>query len=321
MNFWWEADAPLWTVLLAPAEAVYALGAALHRRSVRPLKARVPVISVGNLVVGGAGKTPVTLALALRLAARGRRPLVLSRGYGRASSEPRFVNADSRAAEVGDEPLMLARHGVRVQVGPRRAELALAASDADVVLLDDGLQHHALERDLDVIVADASNPFGNGHLLPRGPLRERVASLRRVKRGLLWLTRCDLPRDPRVADLLQLGFHGPVESSFAPSGSVELRGKRVFLFAGVARPESFRALAQSLGADVAGVRWFRDHHAFSAAELSQLRRSADAAGADLLLTTEKDFVRIDPAFAARIACLPVELRITAGEAALDQVLP
>src|SRR2546425_10789174 len=143
----------------------------------------------------------------------------------------------------------MARRGCRVFVGPARVALAELAirRGADVLLLDDGLQHHALARDLDIIVADASNPLGNGRLLPRGPLRERPAALRRVKRGLLWLTRCDLPRDPRTKDLLELGFPS-VGSSFA--ASADLRGKGAFLFAGIGRPAAFEATGRAVVAEV-----------------------------------------------------------------------
>jgi tetraacyldisaccharide 4'-kinase len=177
-------------------------------------------------------------------------------------------------------------------------------------LLDDGLQHHALARDLDIIVADASNPLGNGALLPRGPLRELPSALSRVRRGLLWLTRADLPRHPLAASLRGFPL---VESLYQPRA--ELRGQRVFLFAGIARPLGFEASARALGAIVTGTRWFRDHHWYSPKDLSDLRREASGS---LLLTTEKDLVRI--AGPAGISALPIELQVTSGEAALDAAL-
>jgi tetraacyldisaccharide 4'-kinase len=314
VNFWWRADPPLWSLALMPAELGYRAGAALHRSLARRVRAKVPVISVGNLAVGGAGKTPVTLFLAKLLIARGRRPVVLSRGYGRIAGGARLVTADSSAHEVGDEPLLLARRGLTVVVGPHRAQLLDLAPDADVALLDDGLQHHALERDLDVIVADASNPLGNGCVLPRGPLREPLSALRRVKRGLLWLTRCDLPRDPRVEDLVDLGFP-VVESAF--TASANLRGKRAFLFAGIARPPSFEATVRALGAEIAGARWFRDHHFFSPEDVALVRREAQRAGAEVIATTEKDFVRLGET--AGIVPVPVDLTILRGASALEKL--
>jgi tetraacyldisaccharide 4'-kinase len=310
--FWWRRSPPAWSILLAPASAAWRAGTALHRAAARPVKAPVPVISVGNLTVGGAGKTPVTLELAARLSRRGRTPAVLSRGYGRRSRAELRVQPDSPLEDAGDEPLLMARRGLRVFVGPRRAALAASAvaEGADVLLLDDGLQHHGLARDLDVIVLDASNAFGNGSLLPRGPLRELPSALERVQRGILWLTRCDLPRDPRVDGLRRFPV---VESAF--QARVELRGRRVFLFAGIARPDSFAETVRGLGAEVVGARWFRDHHAFTPAELSALRSQAKGA---LLVTTEKDLARIERP--EGIVAVPVELRILSGEDALERAL-
>jgi tetraacyldisaccharide 4'-kinase len=312
MSAWWDPAPPLWTAPLEIASLAYRAGAFVHRSLARPERASVPVISVGNLTVGGAGKTPVADFLAKRLIARGRRPALLSRGYGRRGNAPLHVSPDSSVLDVGDEPLLMARHGLTVFVGPERALLAKMAVErgADVLLLDDGLQHHGLARDLDVVVVDASNPFGNGRLLPRGPLREPVSGLRRVRNGLLWLTRCELPRDARVQ---QLPAWPSVESEYA--ARADLRGKRVFLFAGIARPASFEATVRALGAEIAGMRWFSDHHHFGSHELSALR---NAAGDALLLTTEKDLVRIDRRDG--IAALPVEVSLRAGEDRLDSAL-
>jgi tetraacyldisaccharide 4'-kinase len=312
VRFWWEREAPAWSLLLAPAAVAWRAGAALHRATSKPVKAPLPVISVGNLTVGGAGKTPVVLELAARLLRRGRKPAVLSRGYGRRSRAPVLVRADARAEDVGDEPLLMARRGLTVWVGPRRAALATRAAEqgADVLLLDDGLQHYALARDLDVIAADASNPFGNGALLPRGPLRELPSALSRVRNGLLWLTRCELPRDPRVEALRGFPL---VESAY--EARADLRGRRVFLFAGIARPDSFVETVRRLGAEIAGTRWFRDHHPFSSRELAELR--AQAMGATLV-TTEKDLARIEDREA--IVEVRVELRILRGEDALERAL-
>jgi tetraacyldisaccharide 4'-kinase len=312
VNFWWQRDPPAWSRPLAALSAVYRAGAAVHRAAVKPVQVSVPVISVGNLTVGGAGKTPVTLELARRLTERGRRPAVLSRGYGRRSREPLEVTADARVEAAGDEPLLIARRGFRVFVGPRRAALAELAigRGADVLLLDDGLQHHGLARDLDVIVADASNAFGNGRLLPAGPLREPLSALDRVRLGLVWLTRCDLPRDPRTAELRPFPA---VESTF--EAQPDLSGKRVFLFAGIARPEGFAATVRALGGDIAGTRWFRDHHLYTARELRELR---ERAGGAMLTTTEKDLVRIEQP--GDVVAVRVDLRVVKGEDVLERAL-
>jgi tetraacyldisaccharide 4'-kinase len=206
------------------------------------------------------------------------------------------------------------KRGLAVHAGADRLASArrAVADGAGVLLLDDGLQHHALQRDLDIIVADASNPLGNGHVLPMGPLRELPSRLSRVRRGLVWLTHCELPHHPRLVELPKFP---QVESRYV--ARAELRGKRVFAFAGIARPEHFMKTLLDLGAEISGTRWFRDHHRFSAAELAELRRT-DAQ----LVTTEKDLVRIaDP---SGIMAVPIEVEILRGEdalqAALDEVL-
>jgi tetraacyldisaccharide 4'-kinase len=329
--FWWRRDEPAWAEAalwpLSLASFAYRAGAAVARRSVRSVRAGAPVISIGNLVVGGAGKTPVALEVAEELLRRGKQPALLSRGYGRRARQAVEVSAQTPFSLAGDEPLLLKRRcpRLRVLVGPRRARLAsqAVARGADVLLLDDGLQHYQLERDLDIVVMDASNPLGNGRLIPRGPLRERLDALRRVRRGLLWLTRCDLPRAP---ELPRLPIAGPVESAFVPRNA-QLADRSVFLFAGLAQPASFDALVRGLRAKIVGTRWFRDHHAYSAADLRQLRREATVAGADVLVTTEKDLMRLAPADLTGpppIVAIPVDLRITGGQqslqAALDEVL-
>lgn len=358
---WWRQDEPGWArLLLSPLSllaAGYAAGAALARALARPGSAGVPVVSIGNLCAGGAGKTPVALFLCQRLLARGARPAVLSRGYGGAGvaggvavvcdgAGPRLS-----AREAGDEPLLLALRCPRALVlsGPRRALLAAEAvrRGADVLLLDDGLQHHALARDLDVVVADATNPLGNGRLLPRGPLREGPSALERVgEGGLLWLTNSGGgPGGARLEALLgrarKAGLAGPVESALeAPSA--DLRGVPVFLLCAIARPERFAAQAAAAGARAVGQAFFSDHHAFSAAELAAVAARARAAGAARILTTEKDLVRLhgvpsrpalrpstaDPSLALdpipwdglRVEALRVELRLLRGAAALDAAL-
>lgn len=295
MNFWWRNEPPLWSWPLWPLSLAWRAGAAFGRTRGEAFAAKVPVISVGNLVVGGAGKTPVTMALAARLAAAGRKPAVLSRGYA-----------------GGDEARLMERRGLTVFVGPSRVASAQRAVEqgADVLLLDDGLQHHALGRDLDVIVADASNPLGNGRVMPMGPLRELPADLSRVRRGLLWLTHCELPRHPRLGELSRFPA---VESRYRTRA--DLRGKRVFAFAGIARPEHFQKTLLDAGAEIAFAKWFGDHHRYTRRELDELRR---AAGSAPLVTTEKDLARIDDP--RGIEAVPIEVEILRGEEALAQAL-
>jgi tetraacyldisaccharide 4'-kinase len=348
---WWSEGGPLSRAALAalaPAEAAFRAGAAvrgaLYEAGVLgAARAGAPVVSVGNLAVGGAGKTPVAIAIARRLAARGRRVAVLSRGYRGEGSGPRVVSDGERillgARDAGDEPALLARRlpGARVLCGPRRADLAaIAVGDlgADALLLDDGFQHRALARDLDVVVVDASNPAGNGRLLPRGPNREPWSALRRA--GLVWLTRCAAAPAARLAwlrtEALSATGHAAVESRHAavdvldgllarPLGPGALRGRRVVLLCALARPDGFRATLAALGAEVVAERAYRDHHWFSAPELDEALELAGARDA-LVATTEKDAVRLPPAFAAgeRVRAVRIEAELLAGEAALDDRL-
>jgi tetraacyldisaccharide 4'-kinase len=355
-RLWWDpAPGAARAALLAPLalpEAAFRAGAALRgalyaRGVLAAAAAPAPVVSVGNVAVGGAGKTPAAIAIAERLLARGRRVALLSRGYGAARRDDRVVS-DGRAlllgaAEGGDEPVLVARRlpGVAVLCGPRRADLAaraVADLGADALLLDDGFQHRSLARDLDVVVLDAANPVGNGHLLPRGPNREPLSALRRA--GLAWLSRADRARPEDLARLRALAREAtgrpPVESRHAAVdvldgglarslGLEALRGRRVLALSGVARPGSFRTTLAALGAEVAAERAFPDHHAFRDEEVRAVLRDAAAAGWTVA-TTEKDAVRLPAALAhdPRFAVVRISAEIVAGadalEAALDAAL-
>jgi tetraacyldisaccharide 4'-kinase len=353
---WWRERAfPGRAALLLPLSAaewvfrsVAGLRGSLYAGGVlHAVRVGVPVISIGNLAVGGAGKTPAAMAVASRLLARGRRVAVLSRGYGAVRSDPRVVSDGQRlllSAEDGsDEGVLVARRlpGVAVLCGPRRAELARLARGAlgaDVLLLDDGFQHRALARDLDVVVLDAGNPFGNGHLLPRGPNREPRNALRRA--GLVWLSRVE-GATPEGLEALrdtarEATGHEPVESRHQPLDLLDgrfvtsfgldaLRGRRVRLLAGIARPGAFRRTVEALGAQVAGERRFRDHHRFREAELREVLGPADrdgGQGGDWVITTEKDAVRMGPEAAAhpRLRVLRIEAQVVRGEEVLARAL-
>jgi tetraacyldisaccharide 4'-kinase len=338
---------------LAIGEALFRAAAAIRGALydaglLRTVRAEAPVVSIGNLAVGGAGKTPATIAVARRLAARGRTVAVLSRGYGAARGDARVVADGAEvlldAAAGGDEPVLVARRlpGARVLCGPRRAALArVAVRDlgADALLLDDGFQHRGLARELDVVVLDAANPFGNGRLLPAGPNREPRRALRRA--GLVWLSRTDQADAGALPALRALAREAtgrdPVESRHAPVdvldgalargfGPDALQGRRVLLLAGIARPEGFRRTLAAMGAVVAAERIYPDHHRFGPADLADARGAARDARCELVVTTEKDAVRLPPAAAAdpRLRAVRIEAEIVRGgeilEAALDAAL-
>lgn len=332
-------------LLLSPL----ALGEVLYRSAVRRrlrlyeagrfhrTRAEVPVISVGNLAVGGAGKTPIVLFLAERLSQRGRRVAILSLGYGRKERASRRVRPEDSARVAGDEPLLLARRcpEARVYVGQRRDLLAHRAVEegAEILLLDDGFQYFALERDLDLVVLDGGSPLGNGRLLPRGPLREEVSALARA--DLCWLSKVDEGRAEAVEAAARLAHAHtglwPIRSRYRVAGlfradlrtRVEAMGLGpVFLFAGLARPSSFQKTVTSLGLEIAGASFYADHQDFSARELRRIFERAERAGARHLICTEKDAVRLPLELAEdpRILVLQIEVEIVEGEERLDALL-
>lgn len=281
------------------------------------------VVSVGNLVVGGAGKTPVIIFLARWATACGRRVAVLSRGHGRMRSDD-VVFTDASlppARDVGDEPRLIARRcpGVEVSVGPGRARTAAKARErgADFILLDDGFQHRQLHRDVDLVVwADP----GNGRRLPWGPLREPVSALARAT--LLWAPeRVTPPPMPVVRARARLT--GLVTPSGAPLPLRHLEGRSVVLLTGIARPWRVRQSLEALGVTVAEALAHPDHHVFSLGQLAAARDAAARHGA-LVVTTEKDAQRLPADFDALALRLEVEvtegLDLLASTLGLDKAL-
>lgn len=318
---WREGPPGPWALALAPASVAYGAGAAARRlayrcgiRRTRALP--VTVVAIGNLTVGGTGKTPLVEVVTRALAAHGRRPAVLSRGYGRRAGAPVAVVSGPAGVrlgveEAGDEPLLLARRlaGVPVVVGADRAQAgarALAEFAPDVLVLDDGLQQQRLSADLRIVCLDARRPWGNGHLLPWGTLREPREAL--VRADLLVLTHAESATglDGLRAELAQLcpgapvalGAHEAEAVLDVGSGAilplVALRERPLLAFAGIASPEALEATLASLGAPPRGLVGFPDHHPYSPADLAGLVTAARAAGATALVTTEKDAMRLGP---------------------------
>ncbi|ADO73326.1 tetraacyldisaccharide 4'-kinase [Stigmatella aurantiaca] len=286
------------------------------------------VISVGNVNVGGTGKTPAVLHLAERLVEAGRKVGILTRGYGRLSKNPLTFTGMGplpSVEEAGDEPLLLARRcpGVRVLVGADRRALARRARDEfglEVVLLDDGFQHRQLARDEDVVVVDEAVGFGNGCLLPRGPLREPLSALKRAT--LIWVRAAQGP-----AASLPLLPERRVRTRYQPSAWVDpggqrhpseaLRGMPVLAMAGLARPGSFLRTLNQLGVEVRDSALFADHHRFTEGELRDIEARASRQGVRVV-TTEKDAVRLPHGFPAWTVRLGVE--VLEGESLLQEAL-
>ncbi len=292
--------------LLGPLAWIWA--AVTRRRMARPgVRVGVPVICVGNLTVGGAGKTPTVAALLGMLAARGVAAHVVSRGHGGSLAGPLRVDAARHTArDVGDEPLLLAALAP-VWIGRDRvaAARAAAAAGARALVLDDGFQNPGLAKDLSIVVIDAGYGFGNGRVMPAGPLREPVAA---------GLARADLVLalgDPARlrADWPDLARVEVIEAALRPLATgMDWAGLRAFAFAGIGRPEKFFATLRGLGAEVVATHAFADHAVYDPRMLARLAHDARAAGAQLV-TTEKDAVRLPLGFRARVLVVPVRLEI------------
>ncbi|GAA3841671.1 tetraacyldisaccharide 4'-kinase [[Pseudomonas] carboxydohydrogena] len=318
----WYASPSLTSLLLAPIAAIYGAvtGARMARQGAR---AAVPVICVGNYHLGGAGKTPTTLRLAEMLRALGETPFVVSRGYGGSLAGPVRVS-DHSAAEVGDEPKMMARHVPVIVARDRVAGAELARGEgASVVLLDDGFQNPALEKDASVVVIDAARGLGNGRVFPAGPLRAPLAGQIARTNALIVIGEGNAANDVAQGVVQRGGL--VLRASFVPDESVvvRLRNKRVLAFAGIGDPARFFATLRAHGIEVVSQRAFADHHPFTADDIDALTREAGA-DALTLVTTEKDLARLegDPAlaaYAARIVPFPVTLRIE-DEGALEDFL-
>jgi tetraacyldisaccharide 4'-kinase len=252
------------------------------------------------------------MALARMLLARGQRVVFLSRGYGGDQLGPVPVDPTKHRAEhVGDEPLLLADVAPTVVAHHRARGAQLADSlGADVIVMDDGFQNFQLAKDVSLIVVDAETGFGNGRLIPAGPLREPI------ERGL---KRADAIVVVGETPLVLPSFHGPIlRAQLCASVPDQFCGRAVFAMAGIGRPEKFFQTLQAMGARIVGTKAFPDHHEHTARELESIKRMTAEAGA-ILVTTEKDFVRIAPPFRDRVVPLPVHA-VFADDAALGTVL-
>ena len=338
----WNDDAAMGR--FSPTRAILYLFSLLYRPAIHlrnflydhqiltSAKLSCPVISIGNITVGGTGKTPCVVMLAKILQWHGFRPAVISRGYGAAKPKPvnivsdgKTVLLDSEAA--GDEPLLMARAlpGVPVITGAKRRQTGQAAIDhfgANVLICDDAFQHRQLFRDVDIVLLDSASPLGNGHLLPRGELREPLESLKRA--GCFILTRAveTQPVHPDVARIARTSGI-PVfrathrfkeiskgdESQRLPPG--ELRGKKICAFCGIARPESFKNSLIAAEAKILSFIEFPDHYAYDRHDLEALNNQFKNLRADYWLTTEKDAMRLvnHSEFLKMICVLRMEMEI------------
>lgn len=320
--FWYpgRGGTPWQARLLAPLSPVYAAATRARLRRPPVHVPEVPVICIGNLNAGGTGKTPTVIALAERLVALGRRPAVVTRGYGGRIAGPERVDPGRHdAAEVGDEPLLLAAF-VPVWVARERAAGARAAEagGADAILFDDGFQDASVPKNLSLVVVDAEAGFGNGRVIPAGPLREPVAEgLARADAlvtigaasdqaafGRTWGARVAVPRLEAALEPLPTGL--------------PWQGLKALAFAGIGRPEKFFRTLEDLGAEILRAVPLGDHQPLTQALMIRLENEASSRGAQLV-TTEKDAVRLPASFRRKVVTLPVRLRFAEPER-LDALL-
>ena len=296
-------------------------------RILRPWKPPVPTISVGNITLGGTGKTPCVVAIARELLARGKKVAVLMRGYGAPAGD-----LPEEAAEIKH---LLPKVDLYLGKSRKRSAKKAVADGAEVLILDDGFQHWALKRDLDIVLVDATNPFGYGYLFPRGLLREWPSALRRA--DLIILTRTDIPPTPTklatIAAIRQYApgipvlqaTHKPVRLLRIPKGKPKeiswLKGKKVLAFCGLGNPAAFLMTLTMAGAKTAAFHAFADHQRYHGRLVGALEEQAQKLGCHAMVTTLKDGVKLkNYKFSPPLYALEIEFNITEGKKTLIERL-
>jgi len=296
------------------------------------VKLPCPVISVGNIAVGGTGKTPCVIMLAQMLQSHGFKPAILSRGYGGSSTKSVNIVADGKnilldSKTAGDEPFLMAQSlkSIPVLVGPQRIKTGKSAINqfgANVLICDDAMQHRQIFRDINLVLLDSQDPLGNGHVLPRGKLRESIAGLKRA--SALLLTRTDeIPKTDNINKKLSQIVNAPIFTSIHKLKDVikgdysdkwpiaGLKGKKVCAFCGIAKPDSFKKSLLAAGCNILSLDTFPDHHKYSRTEMKIIKNKFYNCKADLIITTQKDGMRLQklPEFLNMFYMLCIELEI------------
>lgn len=319
-SFWYRPPG-MQAALLSPLAAIWAGVTAARLRKGPAFDPGIPVLCVGNLVAGGAGKTPLVRHLVERLRLRGVNAAALSRGHGGRLAGPLAVDPSRHnAADVGDEPLLLSRH-VPAWIGRDRVAAAVAMRDAGIqaIVMDDGFQNPGLAKDVSLIVADGGAGFGNGCVIPAGPLREPVAAgLGRAQAVIL--TGIETAAAVPVRQAAAMAGLPVLSAGLTPepSAAATLAGQRVLAFAGIGRPEKFFDTLRGIGAIPVATLPFPDHHPYMAGEVQAVLDRAAAMDA-LAVTTEKDAMRLPDGLRERVMVLPVRAVFT-DVAALERML-
>jgi len=309
-QFWYKKDAaPGWrSTALLPLSWLYGLGRKLHVARAKPYKAGIPVICIGNLTAGGAGKTPTAIALmqmvkTLKIA---KNPHFLTRGYGGAARKAVLAKPDIHDAnDVGDEALLLAVHAPTI-ISPNRADGAALAENigADLIIMDDGFQNHQLAKDFSLLVIDGQSGFGNQYMLPAGPLREPLGA------GLARADAFMIIGEDKHNIAVSLPMDKPLlNGTITPHVKNLDKEARYLAFAGLGQPEKFRATLEGLSFSIAAWQSFPDHYPYTQSDLKTLKSNAAALRAQLI-TTEKDFMRLKHLQGADdIHVLPISMKI------------
>tara|TARA_B100000315_G_scaffold257770_1_gene307658 strand:+ start:12931 stop:13887 length:957 start_codon:yes stop_codon:yes gene_type:complete len=312
------------SALLAPVGWIYGLAGAVRQDRAEPWQAPIPIICVGNLVAGGQGKTPTALSIGAALKAKGKNIHFLSRGYGGSLSGPLQIDPASHTAkDVGDEPLLLAEVAPTWISGERRSGAEAAhTTGAEIIVMDDGFQNPSVKKDLSIIVVDGETGFGNGRLIPAGPLREGVAVGLSRAQAVVIIGEDRFNLHATLIDIAQSSNQAPVDTFTArlkpDSQAGALIDQKVYAFAGIGRPKKFFNTLLEIGCDIVGAKAFDDHHPYTENEIANLIATAKQEGATLV-TTAKDHVRLPAAHKKDVAIVSVTLDWT-DASALDSLL-
>lgn len=314
-RFWADPSSRV-AALLSPLSALYAAGRRIHQCTRRAYRSKLPVVCIGNIVAGGSGKTPTVIALVRLIREKGlfQSPCVLTRGYGGALTGPTLVDLDHHTvADVGDEALLLAHHAPVIVSHDRIAGAKLAElSGADIIIMDDGFQNPTLHKTLSILVIDTGYGLGNGRQIPAGPLRESLPSALRRADAVLAIT----PPDGTTTDGPWNNTQTPVlRAQLMPASTIDSTTPLI-AFAGLGRPEKFFETLTAGGVQIISTHAFADHHPYTDADLAPLAAQAEDKKATLI-TTEKDYVRLPPAYRDKVAVLPVELRFESPDDVLN----
>jgi tetraacyldisaccharide 4'-kinase len=349
----WSLGTPLFLLSLLYKIGVQLRAFSYKKKLIKSYRLPCIVISIGNLTAGGTGKTPMTIYLARLCQRLGYRSVIVCRGYKGQASEQGGIVSDGQTvrmsyADAGDEPLMIARllRDIPVVIGRSRYKagcLAISQFAPDVIILDDGFQHLSLMRDINIILLDYARPFGNAHLLPRGPLREPLQTLKRADTCIL--TRCDgkpSVNHDKVRQKINLlcgcqplfkTIHSPIIRGIVPAGTtspdrlvtnmkIETENIAVYAFCGLAHNADFRQTLKQLGFQTVGFSGFPDHYAYTDRDIDTIKTAVITCEAELIVTSDKDYTRLDSSikWPADLVVIGVEIKSKGDDRLLDDYI-